>query len=232
MSNPGELLARLTPGTVRYGVPHGGTPDLTAQDIAHGLALVPAGLGRDVLEACWWPDGAALRRSHLRDTDVALVVREIQRQQQRLAEARTDLGIAKACLGWSGPVTSAQRAERDRAALRLEQVKDSLWPQTTLDMLPALVAAVISEMAQPSLCPSCYGRGERRVGALLKVCDVCNGSGIVAMSDCRRAAAIGRDEAAYRRRWRGVYEWLLEQMRHAERQAALELHEALRREAA
>ncbi|NBI37392.1 hypothetical protein FUT69_09615, partial [Xylella taiwanensis] len=61
---------------------------------------------------------------------------------------------------------------------------------------------------------------------------VCNGSGIVAMSDCRRAAAIGRDEAAYRRRWRGVYEWLLEQMRHAERQAALELHEALRREAA
>ncbi|HHW4681296.1 MAG TPA: hypothetical protein ACQGQX_07375, partial [Xylella taiwanensis] len=199
MSNVRELMARLTPGTARYSTPHGGAPELTPQDIAHGLALVPSGLGRDVLEACWWPDGAALRRSHLRDAAVALVVPEIQRQQQRLAEARTDLGIAKACLGWSGPVTGVQRAARDRAALRLEQVKASLWPQTTLDMLPALVSAVISEMARPALCPSCNGRGERRVGALLKVCDVCNGSGIVAMSDRRRAEAIGRDESNYRR---------------------------------
>ncbi|WP_160165208.1 hypothetical protein [Xylella taiwanensis] len=52
------------------------------------------------------------------------------------------------------------------------------------------------------------------------------------MSDCRRAVAIGGDAAAYIRTWRGVYEWLLERMRHAERQAALELHETLRREAA
>ncbi|HHW4683369.1 MAG TPA: hypothetical protein ACQGQI_09485, partial [Xylella sp.] len=132
----------------------------------------------------------------------------------------------------SGPVTGAQRAARDRAALRLEQVKAGLWPQTTLEMLPALVAAVVSEMAQPSLCPCCRGRGERRVGALLKVCDTCNGSGVVAMSDCRRAVAIGRDESTYRRAWRDVYEWLLDRMRRAEQQAALELGEALRKDAA
>ncbi|HHW4679831.1 MAG TPA: hypothetical protein ACQGQH_10500 [Xylella sp.] len=232
MSDPQRLLARLTPRTVRYDIGRGGLPELTAQDIAHALALVPAGLGREVLEACWWPDGAALRRRHLRDAAVALVVPEIQRQQQRLIEAQTDLGIVRACLGWSGPVTGAQRAARDRAALRLEQVRKSPWPQTTLEMLPSLVSAVTHEMSHAHLCPACHGHVARCSAMLTRVCDVCHGSGVVPMSDRRRAAAIGRDESNYRWAWRNVYEWLLDRMRRAEQQAALELGEALRRDAA
>lgn len=232
MMNPRRLLARLNPSTIRYDTLPGGVPELTAQDIAHALGLVPAGLGREVLEACWWPDGAALRRGSLRDAAVALVVPEIRRQQQCLLEARTDVGIAKACMGWSGHVTGAQRAARDRAVARLEEVKAQLWPQATLEMLPALVAAVVDELSKPRDCPTCHGRGTVRVGALVKVCATCGGSGSALVSDRRRAAAIGRDEAAYRRVWCGVYEWLLDCMRTAERQAARELQEALQVEAA
>ncbi|MGY4696131.1 hypothetical protein XfCFBP8356_009050 [Xylella fastidiosa subsp. sandyi] len=232
MTDPRRLLARLNPSTIRYDTLPGGVPELTAQDIAHALGLVPAGLGREVLQACWWPDGAALRRSPLRDAAVALVVPEIRRQQQCLLEARTDVGIVKACMGWTRVTTSAQQAALRRAQERLHKLKAHLWPQATLEMLPVLVAAVVGELSTPQLCPCCHGRGERRVGALVKVCTACGGSGSAPVSDCRRAFAIGRDEAAYRRRWRGVYEWLLDRMRDAERQAARELQEALHKEVA
>ncbi|WLE28182.1 hypothetical protein [Xylella fastidiosa] len=232
MTDPRRLLARLNPSTIRYDTLPGGVPELTAQDIAHALALTPAGLGREVLEACWWPDGAALRRGPLRDAAVALVVPEIRRQQQRLLEARTDVGIVKACMGWTRATTSAQQAALRRAQERLDKLKAHLWPQATLEMLPVLVAAVVDELSTPQLCPCCHGRGERRVGALVKVCTACGGSGAVPASDRKRAAAIGRDESTYRTTWRSLYEWLLERMGAAERQAATQLQEALHRNAA
>ncbi|TNV99871.1 hypothetical protein C5H21_01820 [Xylella fastidiosa] len=232
MTDPRRLLARLNPSTIRYDTLPGGVPELTAQDIAHALGLVPAGLGREVLQACWWPDGAALRRGPLRDAAVALVVPEIRRQQQRLLEARTDVGIVKACMGWTRATTSAQQAALRRAQERLEEAKAQLWPQATLEMLPVLVAAVVDELSTPQLCPCCHGRGERRVGALVKVCTACGGSGAVPASDRKRAAAIGRDESTYRTTWRSLYEWLLERMGVAERQAATQLQEALQTDAA
>ncbi|WP_375732307.1 hypothetical protein R3J34_07490 [Xylella fastidiosa subsp. multiplex] len=232
MTDPRRLLARLNPSTIRYDTLPGGVPELTAQDIAHALGLVPAGLGREVLEACWWPDGAALRRGPLRDAAVALVVPEIRRQQQRLLEARTDVGIVKACMGWTRATTSAQQAALRRAEERLEEAKAQLWPQATLEMLPVLVAAAVDELSTPQLCPCCHGRGGRRVGALVKVCTACGGSGAVPASDRKRAAAIGRDESTYRTTWRSLYEWLLDRMGVAERQAATQLQEALQTDAA
>lgn len=108
--NPRETMARLGPSTVKFDIGRGGgKPDLTNQDIAAALGMVPAGLGRELLEACWWPDGAALRRHKLRDAVIALVTPELQRQQRRLAEARTDLGLAEVCIGWGGAATAEQR---------------------------------------------------------------------------------------------------------------------------
>ncbi|MBE0269919.1 hypothetical protein G3H82_11310, partial [Xylella fastidiosa subsp. multiplex] len=104
--------------------------------------------------------------------------------------------------------------------------------QATLEMLPVLVAAVVDELSTPQLCPCCHGRGERRVGALVKVCTACGGSGAVPASDRKRAAAIGRDESTYRTTWRSLYEWLLDRMGAAERQAATQLQEALQTDAA
>lgn len=232
MSDPRELLARLNPTTVKFDTGRGGLPDLTNQDIAAALAFVPQGLGREVLEACWWPDGAALRRHKLRDAVIALVEPELRRQQRRLAEARTELGLAQVCIGWSGMVTAEQRNNRDDAERRLEAIKAQCWPQSTLQSLPTLAHAVIREIATRSHCPQCEGRGQRLVGELLTICDHCSGRGTVPMSDRKRAEAIGLDEAGYRRRWRPVYEWLLIRMQDAEIEAGRCLRAAASRDAA
>jgi len=231
MANVRELMARLGPSTVKFDTGRGGTPDLTNQDIAAALGMVPAGLGRELLEACWWPDGAALRRHKLRDAVIALVTPELRRQQLRLADARTEVGIAEVCMGWAGAVTAEQRGERDRAARRLDQIKSECWPISTLESLPTLAAAVISEVASRPHCATCDGRGQVMSGELLVPCKACAGSGLGAVSDRRRAAAIGRDEAAYRRTWKPVFEWLLTKVSEAEQEAAWHLRAALGRAA-
>lgn len=232
MANVRELMARLGPSTVKFDTGRGGTPDLTNQDIAAALGMVPAGLGRELLEACWWPDGAALRRHKLRDAVIALVTPELRRQQRRLADARTELGLAEVCMGWAGAVTAEQRAERDRAAHRLGQIKAQCWPMSTLESLPTLAAAVIGEIAKRPHCHACEGRGEVMSGDLRVMCKVCGGSGVVAVSDRRRASALGRDESTYRERWRAVYEWMLQKCSEAEQDAGWHFARALERDAA
>lgn len=226
--NPREAMGRLGPTTVKFDIGRGGgKPDLTNQDIAAALGMVPAGLGRELLEACWWPDGAALRRHRLRDAVIALVTPELQRQQRRMAEARTDLGLAEVCIGWGGAATAEQRANRDTAQHRLGRVKAQCWPISTLESLPTLAMAVISEIAHRHHCGTCEGRGQIMSGELLVPCKVCGTSGLSAVSDRRRAVAIGRDEAAYRRTWKPVYEWLLGKMAEAEQEAAWHMQHAL-----
>lgn len=89
MADVREMLARLNPTTVKFDVGKGGgMPELTNIDIAGALAFVTPGLGREVLEACWWPDGAKLRSHKMRDAVIALVEPEVRRQQKLLAEAR------------------------------------------------------------------------------------------------------------------------------------------------
>lgn len=232
MGNVRELMARLGPSTVKFDTGRGGTPDLTNQDIAAALGMVPAGLGRELLEACWWPDGAALRRHRLRDAVIALVTPELRRQQRKLADARTDLGLAEVCVGWAGAVTAEQRAERDRAAHRLVQVKAQCWPISTLESLPTLAAAVIGEIAKRPHCPGCEGRGETMSGELRVICKPCSGSGVTAVSDRRRAAALGRNESTYRESWRAVYEWMLQKLTEAEQDAGWHFARALERDAA
>lgn len=227
MANVRELMARLGPSTVKFDTGRGGTPDLTNQDIAAALGMVPAGLGRELLEACWLPDGAALRRHRLRDAVIALVTPELQRQQRRLAEARTDLGLAEVCIGWGGSATAEQRANRDAAQQRLGQVKAQCWPISTLESLPTLAMAVISEISHRPHCASCEGRGQALSGELMVACKVCGGTGVGPVSDRRRAAAIGRDESTYRAKWRGVYEWLVQKMTESEQEAAWALMIAL-----
>lgn len=227
MGNVRELMARLGPSTVIFDTGRGGTPDLTNQDIAAALGMVPPGLGRELLETCWWPDGAALRRHRLRDAVIALVTPELRRQQHELADARTSLGLAEVCLGWSGAVTAQQRAERDRASNWLGQVKGQCWPISTLESLPTLAAAVVGEISKRPTCCSCEGSGEVAAGELMVICKACSGSGLGQLSDRRRAAALGRDEAGYRRTWRPVYEWMLDKMQEAEQEAAWHMRSAL-----
>lgn len=234
MADVREMLARLNPTTVKFDIgTGGGVPELTNLDIAGALAFVTPGLGREVLEACWNPDGARLRRYKLRDAVVAAVEPEIRRQRNRLWDAGLDLQLAKQAAAWGAAgMTDAQRVEIERARTRYEQVQAQCWPQSTMESLPAIVGAVLAEIGSRCLCDTCEGRGERLVGDVLGECKACSGRGVAAVSDRQRAKAIGRDFASFARNWRAVYLWLLDRFRDAEQQAAREFAAAVSRDAA
>ncbi|HYQ54224.1 MAG TPA: hypothetical protein VES70_27760 [Pseudomonas sp.] len=228
MGNVRELLSsRMGPTTVNFDTGRGGKPDLTNQDIAAALGMVPQGLGRELLEACWWPDAAARRSHKLRDAVIALVEPEFRRQQQALSEARINLGLAEICMGWAGHVTHQQRQAKQHAARELEAVKAGCWPNSTLDSLATLAGAAIAEIAERPICRGCQGAGKRELAQAVLICPECDGAGIAGKSDRRRAAAIGRDESTYRSTWRPVYEWIYERMEVAESDAAKRLQAAL-----
>lgn len=227
-----EKLARLNPTTVKFDIgAGGGTPDLTNQDIAAALAFVPAGLGREVLIACWWADGAAISRTKLRDAVVAIVATEMRRQWMLRAEAHTNYALAAACVGWSGAVTAEQRQGRDIAEAKLRDANAACWPRDTLMYLPNLSKVIIDEIAHQPVCEACRGLPLVVSGKTAK-CEHCNGMGREPISDRGRAKALGIDHALFRRSWKRVYEWLLVKFRDAEGVAAQHLAAALRREAA
>lgn len=221
MTDARELLARLNPANVRFDVGRGGLPDLTNQDIAAALAFVPAGVGRELLIACWWPDAAANRSMALRDAVYDHVMPEVARQTRGLVEARTQLGMVRARAGWAETVDADTRRELAAAEAALDAAKVRCWPSTTWEMLPALTRAVVAEIARRNHCPACEGRRDvRSTSGLLVPCKACGGSGVVPVSDRKRAEAIGRDESTYRAKWRPAYEWLLAELQEAEAVAA------------
>lgn len=234
MSDGRELMARLGPSTVKFDTGRGGTPDLTNQDIAAALGMVPAGLGRELLEALWWPDSGRRRSQQLRRAVIELVAPEYVRQQQALNVARTEFGIAKACMGWAGgPVTDAQRTEHRKAEARLEATRALCWPNNTMEQLGVLAGAIVEEMASSGCCKACQGlriQGAKDGSGVIE-CDACGGAGVAPRSGRERATAIGADHSAYRRYWQPVYEWMLEHMRAAESLAARDFNRMLARAA-
>ncbi|WWW34064.1 hypothetical protein V8017_13070 [Stenotrophomonas rhizophila] len=235
MGNVRELLSsRMGPTTVKFDTGRGGTPDLTTQDIAAALGMVTDGLGRELLEALWWPESGARRTQQLRRAVIAMVAPEYIRQQEVLSLARTEYGIAKACMGWAGnQVTDLQRREFARAEAKLEAVRALCWPISTMEQLGALAVAVIGEMAGAGCCKACDGYRVQAAsdGAGVVECESCGGSGLEALSGRKRAAAIGADSSAYSRFWQPVYEWMLAQMRAEEAEAARQFGQALSRAA-
>jgi hypothetical protein len=209
-------------------------PDLTNQDIAAALGMVPAGMGRELLEALWWPDSGARRSQQLRQAVIALVAPEYVRQQQALNVARTEFGIAKACMGWAGgPVTDAQRIEHQRAAARLEATRALCWPNNTMEQLGVLTRAIVEEMASAGCCKACRGLRIQAAkdGSGVVECESCDATGVEALSGRARAVAIGADKSAYQRYWQPVYEWMLERMRAAESIAARDFNRMVSRAA-
>lgn len=234
MGNVRELMARLGPSTVKFDTGRGGTPDLTNQDIAAALGMVPAGLGRELLEALWWPDSGIRRSQQLRQAVIALVAPEYVCQQQALNVARTEFGIAKACMGWAGgPVTEVQRIEHRKAEARLEATRALCWPNNTMEQLGVLAGAIVEEMAGAGCCRACQGLRIQPAehGSGVVECESCGGAGIESWSGRQRARAIGADHSAYRRYWQPVYEWMLEHMRAAESLAARDFNRMVSRAA-
>ena len=223
-----ERLARLNASTVRFNVGRGGMPTETPQDIAAALGMVPPGLGREVLIACWWPDGAMRDPKALANAVLAVVEPEWSRQGVELEDARMQLSMAEVRARWHG--SALQEYERDllRAKLRWKQVRARCWPKDLPAMLPVLTYAAIDEISKRNLCPCCEGRRQVMDGKLKKDCGTCRGTGVVPLSDRTRAERIGKAESRYRATWRPCYEFLLGTMREAEYGAAVALRRALK----
>ncbi|WP_414606300.1 hypothetical protein [Stenotrophomonas pavanii] len=228
MNEARELLSSRTgPRALSFDGSIGGP---STEEILAALAYVPAGLGRELLEALWWPESGQRRREQLRQAVVSLVAPEFTRQMHALADARTDYGIAKASMGWcGGSVTEAQRREFVRTEKALEDARAAAWPNNTMEQLGVLAGAVIEEMAGACECSHCGGKKvllSHSVSGIVS-CDSCGGSGFDPLSGRKRAAAIGADWSAYSRFWRPVYEWMLFSFRAAEARAVRQFNKAL-----
>lgn len=221
-----KLMARLNPSTVRLDIGRGGIPDLTPQDVAAALAFVPAGIGRELFMRLWWPDGARLSEDALAESFAKAVRVEFARRHRAMQIAKLDLHIAAEDAAFRRSSTNAHAHELARLRANVDAAKAMVWPYNP-EMHVKIRRAVIDEISCPNHCPQCRGACEVTVDSLRKVCNVCDGKGLVPVSDRTRAARIGRDESTYRQSWRSMYEWAYSTARDLESDAARAFRRAL-----
>jgi len=225
MADRREMLARLNPQTIRFDVGQGGSGAvLTTSDIAAALGMVPAGLGREVMEAVYLPDGAMRHRAKLAEAVLSIVRPEFTRRARALADAESDLDFAKAVVQFTrrGLTEAQRRVLREReAAVALARAQ--AWPKNTYQHLSRMVDAVVLELASGNRCPTCIGAGiVNDMG-----CKDCRCTGVEPLPDRRRALAMGCHPVDYPKRWRQVFEWLLAELNQAGDRAARQFSRAL-----
>ena len=207
--NIAKLLARLNQTTVRYDIGSGSRPELTAQYVAAALGLMPAGLGRDLLEVVWWPAGAKLRLQYLNTLLTEMQLIEHNRREQAMYSALAAIAV--------GP----EGDEKRRAHLAFAKAHRNRWPAWIKRLDPLEVAdgyegirtTALLELARPRHCITCEGRGETIKRDLVVVCARCDGSGVVAFGPSWRAAQMGMTEQAFKKTWESPYLWLLDRLR-------------------
>ena len=208
----GQLLARMSPQAVNYAaVGGGGQPELTTSDIAGALAFVPKGLGRSVLEAVYWPDGATLRSSELLDEVMKVVLPELNRQAQQLNEASVDVQLVQMAIRYTrANTTLSQQQALTRAQLRLDALKIVAWPKNTIERIPLIVKGILTELS---------GMGRYSISAGDELLG--NGGSLAALHHGYRSRAklMNCNEKTYLRHWKPIYEWLYELINEAHVQA-------------
>lgn len=225
MADRRELLARLNPQTCRFDVGQGGgTPSLHTSDIAAALGMVPPGLGREVMEAVYLPDGAMRHRAKLAEAVLAIVRPEFTRRARALAEAEEDLSFSREMVSLSRRgLSDAQRRILKEREAAVASARANAWPRNTYQHLSRMVDAVVAELASGNRCPNCKGTGLVND----KGCPECRCTGIEPLPDRRRAMAIDCHPTDYPKRWKPVFEWLLAELNHAGETAARQLSRAL-----
>ena len=195
----GKLLARLNPSTQHYTQGRGGIPELTPQDIAAAVAMVPEGLGRELVCRLWWPDGAKLTA---KDLDRLLLESQLSEWRERM-----DV-LVTAQISQAMAVTGTERA---KAAAKIDAARARMWPRLGPESCyEAIRHAVLTEMSSSCLCQTCRGLGHiREESGLVRECEGCEGSGKQKISDRQRAQMIDRDKKTYSVVWAPVYEWTL-----------------------
>lgn len=217
MTDVRKLLARLNPAVCRFDIGRGGLPELTPQDIAAAVGMVPAGLGRELMCRLWWPDGAQLATKELDALLRQAMFVEWLRRARRLEAAKLALHVAE----------EDRHGSVHRARSEVEAARAECWPKVG-PAYKLLRVAVLDEMASPPQCQKCYGRGNVKTRTtVLVTCTACDGRGTVPVSDRQRAAALGVNESSFRRTWRGAYLWLLAHCTDAEAEARRQLSRRL-----
>ena len=197
MKDVRELLARLNPTTVRIGVATGGGGDaLTNIDIAGALGMVPAGLGRDLLELLHGPAPSREDIARVFHGITRLVMEEQNRRSRSYYDARTTWGIAECIATFVGDHGVATRRKLAALDARAVVARDLLFPERLEERMPKVAAVAIG-----------YMKGER-------------------CSNRRRAAALGISESTYRQKWSALVDWLITYMLEAERCAAQQFRRA------
>lgn len=196
-----EKLAQLNPSSVRYDVCPSGAGS-TENPYAMALGFVPAGMGRDLLEYLYWPDGAILRGAAIYQGVVRVAMKEWATRMQAHTDARCTYGLAETLAKYAKDRSPATVRNLAILQARVAVARDNLWPEKLEDKLPMLVPMLLRAM-----------KGEKH-------------------SNVDRAKAMGINESSYRERWSKVYEWMLTKMIDEEQAAARAMEQALRNEAA
>lgn len=196
-----EKLAQLNASSVRYDVCPSGAGS-TENPYAMALGFVPAGMGRDLLEYLYWPDGAILRGAAIYQGVVRVAMKEWATRMQAHTDARCTYGLAETLAKYAKDRSPATVRNLAILQARVAVARDNLWPERLEDKLPMLVPMLLRAM-----------KGEKH-------------------SNVDRAKAMGINESSYRERWSKVYEWMLTKMIDEEQAAARAMEQALRNEAA
>ncbi|MBD9534670.1 hypothetical protein IB227_02245 [Stenotrophomonas sp. STM01] len=201
MSDVRELLARLNPTTIRMETATGGGVDvLTNIDIAGALGMVPAGLGRDLLELLYGPDPSRADIVRVFHGITRLALEERNRRSRRFIDARTLWGIADCIAKFERDQGEQTRRNLSMLKARAAVARDQLFPEKLEERMVKIVLVVIG-----------YMRGER-------------------LSNRERAHVLNVSESTYRECWAKVVDWLQTRAVDCERAAAKELARTLRRQ--
>lgn len=206
MTDPREMLARLNPTNVRFDVGRGGgNPELTNIDIAGALGMVPAGLGRNLLEYnAKHPDDRSKRdRVAIGDLLKAVAQAEWGRRAEAHIHARVVAGLA--AVVWE---EGESRFDRDRRVGALQAkipiARENMWPDGVGQKVEAMLDSLLAEF-----CGSPRKTNEE-MGVMLGL----------------------KSESGYRKVWAPIYQHLLDVMRDEEQEAARRLKRALSSRAA
>lgn len=196
-----KIATELNESSVKYGYCPTGTGS-TENPYAMALGFVPAGMGRDLLEYLYWPDGAILRGAAIYQGIVRVAMKEWATRMQAHTDARCNYGLADSLAKFARDRSEATTRNLSILQARVAVARDNLWPEKLEDKLPMLIPILLRTM-----------KGEKH-------------------SNVERAKAMGMDESSYRERWAKVYEWMLSKMIDEEQAAARAMEQALRNEAA
>jgi hypothetical protein len=204
-------MARLNPANVKFDIgAGGGAPDLTPQDVAAAIGMVPDGLGRELLMHVHWPDAAKARRATLVQLLTLAQLGEHNRREQAMQRALCQVAIADS-------------GDKQRATQAYSEAHMSRWPQIVVKAEPITFAepyghirlGVLEELAHPRICPECNGRDLTDRKGAPKTCERCLNTGIVQYGPTWRAMRLGMQRAAFTERWQEPYQWLMGTCRQA-----------------